>query len=102
MGFMVPFIGPMIQAGAQIGGMIAGGKIAKKRQQEAMVRSPEEAQALTGAQGIAGTAQNVAGSLLGESRPYIQGPANYYQTLLHGSRAAMQQAVAPTSALITQ
>lgn len=90
--------GPLITTGgAAAGGVLA----AKAAQKSAQKRSPEEAQALGGAQGVAGQTAAAGRSLLGESRPYITQPANYYQALLHGNRAAMTQAVAPGIASAT-
>lgn len=90
--------GPVVGQGV---GAVAGGIAAKKAQAGALKRSPEELAALKGAQGVAGTASGVAGSLLRQSKPYIEKPANYYQQLLGGNRAAMTQAVAPGIASAT-
>jgi hypothetical protein len=94
----------IIQGGAAVGGILG----ARQAQRSAMKRTPEEEAALTGARGAATGAAGLAGelggqarSILGESRPYITQPANYYQTLLGGNRAAMTQAVAPGIASVT-
>jgi len=94
MGFVAPFI-PTI-AGA-IGGIFAG----KKATSAAMKRSPEEQQALTGAQGAAGGLQQAGTSLLQQGSPYLQKAGGYYSTLLGGNRAAMSQAVAGPRAALT-
>jgi hypothetical protein len=108
---VVPFI-PLIAQGVGLaGGAIAG----KKATKAAMTRSPEEMRALTGAQGAAdasmGAGKDVlgqskdllgkAGSLTTQGKQWLEQPANYYQTLLSGNRAAMQGAVAPATAQIT-
>lgn len=97
--------GPLIAQGAGVAGGIYAGK---KATSSAMERSPEEQTALTGAQGAAGTmlgaGRNLfgqAGALTGQGRDYLQGPANYYQTLLRGNRAAMAGAVAGPTAQLT-
>jgi len=85
----------------QVGGAVVGGIMSNKAQKSAEKRSPEEQLALSGAQGAAGTLGQGGRSLFKESRPYISQPASYYQTLLHGNRAAMTQAVAPAMAQVT-
>ena len=97
MAAITPFI-PWIAQGA---GLFFGGRQARSEQNRAMQRSPEELAALQGASGVAGTAANVAGDLIQQSRPMIQQPANYFSTLLSGNRAAMTQAVAPAIAQTT-
>jgi hypothetical protein len=94
MGPVVPFI-PTI-AGA-IGGIIGG----KKETSAAMKRSPEEQQALTGAQGAAGSLGTQGSSLFKSGTGMVQQgqstlsqPTNYYSKLLSGNRASQSQAVA--------
>ena len=60
-------------------------------------RGEEEQQALGGAQQAAGTLASTGSSLLGN----VQGPANYFQTLLQGTRPAMAQATAGARGSIT-
>src|SRR5262245_21152947 len=96
-GFWERYGSPIVQAG----GMVVGGIIGKKAQENAMQRSPEELAALQGAQGIAGQAGRAGGELLNQGRDYLQRPAQYFQTLLGGNRAAMAQAVAGPTAQIT-
>jgi hypothetical protein len=66
-----------------------------------MQRSPEEQVALTGAQGAAGTLGKTGSELVNESKPYLSNAGQYYQTLLRGDRGAMQAAVAPYAAQVT-
>jgi len=96
-GFIGPAL-PWIAKGASIlGGALAG----KKAQSSAMQRSPEELAALQGAQQAAGGLQTAGQQFLGMGRPWLGQAGNYYQTLLGGSRGAMQQAVAGPTAAIT-
>lgn len=90
--------GPLI---AQGGGLAIGGWAGKKATEMAAKRSPEEQAALTGANEVAGQARGLAGELVGQGKQYLQQPANYYQTLLSGNRAAMSGMVAPAVAQIT-
>jgi len=90
--------GPLITQGGAAAAAWYGGK---KAQEAALKRSPEEQAALGGAQGTAGQARGMASELYGEGRPYLQQAGNYYQTLLRGSRGAMQQAVAGPTAQLT-
>jgi hypothetical protein len=95
-----PKAGPVLTQGA---GAIIGGMVAKKAQQGALQRSPEEAAALKGAMGSAGSLGKQGTSMMQEARPYVSQPASYYQTLLHGNRGAMAQATAaPRAALNDQ
>jgi len=89
-GFWEKYGPPITQAG----GAVVGGMVAKKAQQGALERSPEEAASLAGAMGAAKGMGQAGTSLLNESRPYMAQPASYYQTLLRGSRGAMANAVA--------
>jgi hypothetical protein len=104
--------GPLIAQGA---GMVGGALAGKKATSMAMQRSPEELAALEGATATAretlgagreamGAGRDLLGqgrALTGEGRGMLQGPANYYQTLLSGNRAAMSGAVAPAVAQLT-
>lgn len=90
--------GPLITQGGAAAAAWYGGK---KAQEAAQKRSPEEAQALGGAQGVGAETSEAARAALGEGRPYLQQAGNYYQTLLRGSRGAMQQAVAGPTAQLT-
>jgi|SRR5215510_7207356 len=101
MGFLAPAIPLLKMAIPHVAGAVAGGLLGKRSQQQAMQRTPEEQQALAGAQGVAGTLGGVGTSLIGQARPYLTQPANYYQSLLSGNRAAMTQAVAPSIAQTT-
>jgi hypothetical protein len=101
MGFIAPFI-PAI--GSAIGGIIGG----RKATAAAQKRSPEEATALTGAQG-AGTALGAQGSsqfatgtgMVKAGQSTLAQPTNYYSRLLSGNRALQSQAVAAPRAAIT-
>lgn len=101
MGPLMPFI-PAI--GGAIGGIIGG----KKATSSAMQRSPEEQQALTGAQG-AGTALagqgtglfNTGTGMVGQGQATVAGPTSYYQKLLGGNRALASQAIAAPRAAIS-
>lgn len=97
MGFLAPAMPWIIQGAGMLGGALAG----KKSQSNAMKRSPEEQQALTGAQGIAGAAGKTGQQLLGQGGGYMGQAGNYYSTLLGGNRAAMSQAVAAPMAQLT-
>jgi hypothetical protein len=95
---VIPFIPLIAQGAGMLGGAIAGKKATKAAQQ----RSPEEMQALTGAQGAADSLGKQGGDFLQQSKPWMQQPANFYQTLLSGNRAAMSNAVAAPMAQISQ
>jgi hypothetical protein len=75
--------------------------MAKRAQDQAMRRSPEELAALANANKVAGGAASAADAAIGESKPYLRDAGSYYQTLLKGNRAAMSQAVAPSRAALT-
>lgn len=91
---VVPFL-PL--AASAIGGIFAG----KKATQAAMTRSPEEQQALGGAQGAAGTLATTGAGLL-KTGQETQAPAtSYFDTLLRGNRAQMAGATAAPRAAIT-
>ncbi|HEY6415241.1 MAG TPA: hypothetical protein VIX41_03350, partial [Acidimicrobiales bacterium] len=85
----------------QLGGTALGGWLGRRAEKRALTRSPEERLALQGAQGAAGQLTRTGGELIGQGRELIAGPANYYNTLLRGNRAAMTQAVAPGLAQLT-
>lgn len=85
-----PFM-PMIAQGA---GMGLGALFGKNAQNSAMQRSPEEQQALTGAQGAAGNLGTAGSSLLGQGGSNMGQAGSYYSTLLRGNRAAMANATA--------
>lgn len=95
------FIGPALPWIAKGGAMLGGALLGRKAQSSAMKRSPEEAAALQGAQSAAGGLVQQGGQLLGRGTELLSGPANYYQTLLGGNRAAMAQATAGPRAAIT-
>jgi hypothetical protein len=98
---VTPFI-PAI-AGAAAG--IFGGKAATSA---AMKRSPEEQQALTGAQGAGTSLGTQGGSLFKTGTGMVQQgqstvaqPTNYFSKLLSGNRALQSQAVAAPRAAIS-
>jgi hypothetical protein len=97
MGFLAPAVPWLIQGGAALGGALFG----KKAQQSAMQRSPEEMQALTGAQNIAGGLSRTGSSLIGQGTQTLGAPTNYWSTLLSGNRAQMAQATAAPRAAIS-
>lgn len=93
---MAMFVPLAISAGMAIYGHYAN----KKKAKEAAQRSAEEQTALSGAQGTAG-AMSAQGQALVQQGQANQSPAaNFYRTLLQGSRGSMNQAVAaPTAAI---
>jgi hypothetical protein len=97
MGFLAPAI-PWIAKGA---GALVGMIGAKKAQKSAQQRSPEEQQALSGAQSSANVLGQQGQELIAAGSPYLQQAGNYYSTLLGGNRAAMRGAVAQPTAAIT-
>lgn len=104
MGFLAPALPWIAKGGAALGSALLG----RKSQQSAMQRSPEEQQALAGAQGAASGLSQAGGGLMGRGQGTVQqgldtlaGPANYWKTLLGGNRAAMSQATAGARAGIT-
>jgi len=104
MGFMAPAMPWIVKGASLLGGFLGG----RKAQSSAMQRSPEEAAALTGAQGAAGNLSNVGASalaggtnLLQTGQSTVAAPTSYYQTLLRGNRAAQSQAVAAPRAAIS-
>jgi hypothetical protein len=86
-----------VLGGGAVGGLLAG----RASERNALQRTPEEQLALRGAQGIAGQAGQAGMGLLQEGRPWMGQAGQYYQTLLRGNRGAMNQAVAPYAAQIT-
>lgn len=94
---VIPFI-PLIASGV---GAIAGKFGAKKAQDAAQKRSPEEAVAQTGAQTGAQTLQTGGAEALKTGEETQQPATNYFDTLLHGNRAQQSQAVAAPTAKIT-
>jgi hypothetical protein len=90
--------GPLIAQGA---GVAIGGYVGKKAQQSAAQRSPEEQAALAGAQRSADQAGQLGGQLAQRGLNYQEKPAQYFQSLLGGNRAAMSQAVAAPTAQLT-
>lgn len=94
-------IAPFIPAIAQGAGALFGGMMAKKSQANAMKRSPEEQQALQGAQGAAGTLGQQGSALFNQGMPQLQQAGGYFSTLLGGNRAQMAQATAAPRAAIT-
>lgn len=97
MGFLAPAV-PWIVKGV---GALAGGLASRKAQKSAQQRSPEELQALAGAQGAAANLGRQGGQLLGQGSDYLQRAGTYYGTLLGGNRAAMAQATAGPRAALT-
>ena len=104
MGFLAPAVPWIVKGGAAL----AGSMIGKKSQQSAMKRSPEEAQALQGAQGAAMGMQQGGQKLIQSGQGAVQqgldtmaGPAGYWSKLLGGNRAAMSQATAGAKGSIT-
>jgi len=97
MGFIGPALPWIVKGGAALGGMLLG----RKAQSSAMKRSPEEQQALAGAQGAAAGLSQQGTSLIGQGTGYLGQAGNYYSTLLGGNRAAMAQATAGPRAAIT-
>jgi len=98
---IIPFI-PMIASGvsAVVGG-IAGKRAQNKAKKEGVVRSPEEAAAISGLSGQANRLAGQGNQMMGQGQRLLQGPANYYQTLMSGDRAATANAIAPQMAQIT-
>lgn len=93
---MAAFIPLAISAGMAIYGHYAN----KKKAKEAAQRSAEEQTALSGAQGTAGTLSTQGRALIQQGQANQSPAANFYRTLLMGSRGSMNQAVAaPTAAI---
>lgn len=97
---------------AKIGIPLATGALgalgAKQAQKSAMARSPEEQQALAGAQGAAGGLTQAGAGLLRsgqatteEGLAGLEQPSSYWSRLLGGNRASMAQATAAPRASIT-
>jgi hypothetical protein len=97
-GFWGTWGGPIATGAGGVVGAIAS----RKAQQDAMVRSPEEAANLAGAGGAAGGAGSAATSLMTGAKPYLKNAGSYYQTLLNGNRAAMAQATAAPRAQLQE
>jgi len=66
-----------------------------------MKRSPEEAAALSGASGAAGSLTSAAQPLIGQGTSNLGQAGSYYSTLLRGGRASMAEATAGPRAAIT-
>jgi hypothetical protein len=97
MGFLAPAVPWIIKGGAMLGGSLFG----KMAQGSAMKRSPEEATAISGAQGSAGALTQAGTSLFSQGQPYSQQAGDYYSKLLGGNRAQMSMATAAPRAAIT-
>ena len=97
MGFIAPAVPYLIKGGAALGAHFLG----KRAQSSAMKRSPEEQQALTGAQGAAAGLGREGSALLTQGTERLGQAGNYYSTLLGGGRASMAQATAGPRAAIT-
>jgi len=97
MGFLAPAVPWIIKGGAMLGGSLLG----KKAQSSAMKRSPEEMQALQGAQSSAGALSTQGMNLLNQGSPMLGQAGNYWSTLLKGNRAQMSEATAAPRAAIT-
>lgn len=94
---VVPFI-PMIAQGV---GAVVGKFAGKKATDAAQKRSGEEDVSLQGGQQTGQESLGTAGSLMQQGRPMIGHAGNYFQTLLHGNRAAMGLATAAPRAAIS-
>ena len=81
--------------------MVASYVASRRAQKKAAERSKEEQAALQGAQTSAQQIQQTGQNLVGTGSPMQTQAANYYQTLLRGSRPAMAQATAAPTAAIT-
>lgn len=104
MGFLAPAVPWIIKGGAALGSAL----LSRKSQQSAMQRSPEEQQALAGAQGAATSLQTGGQNLIRSGQGTTQqgldtlGQAgSYWSRLLGGNRALMSQATAAPRAAIT-
>jgi hypothetical protein len=83
------------------GGAIISHYAAKSATNAAMQRTPEEQQALTGAQTGAKTLQTGGADALATGADTQRPATNYYDTLLRGDRAAQAQATAAPAARIS-
>jgi hypothetical protein len=97
MGFLAPAVPWLVKGGAAL----AGGLLGRKAQSSAMQRSPEERQALAGAQGVATNLQQTGGGLIQQGQQTLAQPTNYWSRLLGGNRASMAQATAAPRAAIS-
>lgn len=97
MGFLAAAAPWIVKGGALLGGFLGG----KKAQSSAQQRSPEEQQALGGAQGIAGGLQSSGTQLTQQGMGQVGQAGSYYSTLLGGNRAQMGLATAAPRASIT-
>lgn len=97
MGFLAPAL-PWIVKGA---GALIGGLWGRRQQKKAMERSPEEQQALGGAQRSAEALSTQGRTLTQAGLPAVYNATNYWQTLLGGNRAAQAQATAAPRGAIT-
>jgi hypothetical protein len=86
---------------AQGAGLLFGGLMGRRAQQNALKRTPEEQAALGSLRSTAGTLSGTGGQLLTRGQQTLSPALNYFQTLLQGNRAAMSQAVAGPTAQIT-
>lgn len=92
---------PVVPLAIMAGGAIISHFANKKATADAQKRSPEEATALAGGQGAAGTEVGKGTEAL-ETGAETQKPAtSYFDTLLHGNRAQQAQATAAPTARLT-
>lgn len=98
MGFLAPALPWLGKGAALLGGYLGG----KKAQSSAMQRSPEELQALAGAQSAGAGLQQSGTQLTQAGMPAANQALGYYQTLLGGNRAQMGLATAAPRSAITE
>lgn len=93
--------GRLKQAIGPIASQLISGYMAKRAQDDAMQRSPEELAALSGANATAGQLTGLGGDLATGGQQNTAAASQFFNTLLHGSRSQMSQATAGPRGAIT-
>jgi hypothetical protein len=86
---------PAVPALIMAGSAVYGAYQARRASQEAQQRSPEELAAMTSSQRLAGLTAGQGQQVFNTAMPAVQRTLGYYGTLLNGTRAARNAAVAP-------
>jgi len=92
---------PVIPLAVMAGGAIISHYANKKAKADALQRTPEEGTSVTGAQTGAGTLTGHGSAELATGEATQKPATSYFDTLLHGNRAAQAQAIAAPTAGIT-
>lgn len=91
----MPAVPAIIYGGSALVSAYMSSRAAKKASETAMQKTPEEQQAFTNNQRLAGQQVSQGNQMFGAAMPAVKQGLNYYGTLLGGNRAARVGAVGP-------